>query len=65
MIPNLQTADYIRLLPELILIVFGVIVMLAEPMVWNWVREPIRAAVNALVGVVIFALLDKTKREYV
>ena len=37
--------------------------MLAEPMVWNWVREPIRAAVNALIGVVIFALLDKAKRE--
>ena len=27
------TADYIRLLPELVLIVFGVIVMLAEPLV--------------------------------
>jgi rod shape-determining protein MreD len=37
--------------------------MLAEPMVWNWVREPIRAGVNALIGVVIFALLDKAKRE--
>jgi hypothetical protein len=32
-------------------------------MVWNWVREPIRAGVNALIGVVIFALLDKAKRE--
>jgi len=37
--------------------------MLAEPMVWNWVREPIRAGVNALVGVVIFALLDKAKSQ--
>jgi rod shape-determining protein MreD len=37
--------------------------MLAEPMVWNWIREPIRAGVNALIGVVIFALLDKAKRE--
>ena len=37
--------------------------MLAEPMVWNWVREPIRAGVNALIGVVVFALLDKAKRE--
>ena len=33
MIPQLQAADYIRLLPELVLIVFGVIVMLAEPLV--------------------------------
>jgi NADH-quinone oxidoreductase subunit N len=32
-IPVLHAADYIRLLPELVLIVFGVIVMLAEPMV--------------------------------
>lgn len=35
--------------------------LLAEPMAWNWVREPIRAGVNALVGVVIFALLDLAK----
>jgi len=35
--------------------------LLAQPMVWNWVREPIRAAVNALLGVVIFALLDRAK----
>ncbi len=35
--------------------------MLAEPMVWNWVREPLRALINALVGVVIFALLDLAK----
>ena len=35
--------------------------MLAEPMVWSWVREPIRAAVNALIGVIIFALLDLAK----
>jgi NADH-quinone oxidoreductase subunit N len=33
MIPQLHAADYIRLLPELVLVVFGVIVMLAEPMV--------------------------------
>jgi NADH-quinone oxidoreductase subunit N len=33
MIPQLTSADYIRLLPELILIVFGTIVMLAEPFV--------------------------------
>jgi rod shape-determining protein MreD len=35
--------------------------LLAEPMAWNWVREPIRAGVNALVGVVIFALLDRAR----
>jgi NADH-quinone oxidoreductase subunit N len=33
MIPQLTSADYIRLLPELILIVFGTLVMLAEPFV--------------------------------
>jgi NADH-quinone oxidoreductase subunit N len=33
MIPQLTSADYIRLLPELVLIVFGVIVMMAEPFV--------------------------------
>ena len=35
--------------------------LLAEPMGWSWVREPIRAGMNALVGVVIFALLDLAK----
>jgi rod shape-determining protein MreD len=35
--------------------------LLAEPMAWNWMREPIRAAVNAFVGVVIYALLDLAK----
>ena len=35
--------------------------LLAEQMAWNWVREPIRAGVNALVGVVIFALLDRAR----
>ena len=33
MIPQLTSADYIRLLPELILIVFGTVVMLAEAFV--------------------------------
>lgn len=33
MIPQLFAADYIRLLPELILVAFGIIVMLAEPFV--------------------------------
>jgi rod shape-determining protein MreD len=35
--------------------------MLAEPMVWNWVRELLRSLINALIGVVIFALLDRAK----
>ena len=35
--------------------------LLAQPMAWSWVREPIRAGVNALIGVVIFALLDLAK----
>jgi NADH-quinone oxidoreductase subunit N len=33
MIPQLFAADYFRLLPELVLVVFGTIVMLAEPFV--------------------------------
>ena len=35
--------------------------LLAQPMAWSWMREPIRAAVNAFIGVVIFALLDLAK----
>jgi rod shape-determining protein MreD len=35
---------------------------LAEPANWSWVHEPIRAAVNAVVGVFLFALLDMTRR---
>jgi rod shape-determining protein MreD len=35
--------------------------LLAEPMVWNWVRELLRAVINTLVAVVIFALLDLAK----
>ncbi|MBT9331192.1 rod shape-determining protein MreD [Paracidobacterium acidisoli] len=37
--------------------------MLAQPLVWNWLREVIRAVVNALVALILFALLDKTKRR--
>jgi rod shape-determining protein MreD len=32
--------------------------MLLQPMVWNWWRELLRAAINALIAVVLFALLD-------
>ncbi|MBV8113641.1 MAG: rod shape-determining protein MreD [Silvibacterium sp.] len=35
--------------------------LLVEPMAWNWIREPIRAGGNALVGVMIYALLDLAK----
>ena len=52
MIPNLQTADYIRLLPELILIVFGVIVMMAEPLV-DPQSDRKSLGVIALVGAVL------------
>lgn len=30
---------------------------------WLWVHELIRAAVNALIGVILFALLDKLRRR--
>ncbi|HVZ17798.1 MAG TPA: NADH-quinone oxidoreductase subunit N [Terriglobales bacterium] len=52
MIPNLQSADYIRLLPELVLIVFGVIVMLAEPLVDQQSNRK-SLGVIALVGAVL------------
>ena len=35
--------------------------LLAEPMIWNWVRELLRALINTLVAVAIFALLDLAK----
>jgi rod shape-determining protein MreD len=35
---------------------------LAEPASWSWIHEPLRAAVNAVVGVLLFALLDMTRR---
>ncbi len=34
---------------------------LSEPVGWSWLHEPLRAAVNAIVGVVLFALLDLTR----
>lgn len=37
--------------------------MLALEVGWSWVHELIRAVVNSLVAVVLFALLDHTKRE--
>ncbi len=39
--------------------------MLGQPFAWHGVHEAIRAAVNAVVGVVLFAILDLTRRtEY-
>jgi rod shape-determining protein MreD len=35
---------------------------LAEPVAWSWVHEPLRAVVNAVVGVILFALLDLTRQ---
>lgn len=35
--------------------------LLAQPLAWSWVHELVRAAVNAPVGVILFALLDMTR----
>lgn len=35
--------------------------MLARPMGWNWIMEGISAAINAVVAVILFALLDRTR----
>ena len=37
--------------------------LLAEPAEWSWVREPLRALINAVAGLVLFALLDMTRRS--
>ncbi len=37
--------------------------LLAQPVGWSWLHEVIRAVVNALVGVMLFALLDLTRGE--
>lgn len=37
--------------------------MLAQPMPWGWVHEVVRAAVNTLVALILFALLDRLKRR--
>src|SRR4051812_29840883 len=52
MIPQLTSADYIRLLPELVLIVFGVIVMMAEPFVDQQSNRK-SLGVIALIGAVL------------
>ncbi|MBB6146053.1 rod shape-determining protein MreD [Silvibacterium bohemicum] len=35
--------------------------LLAQPLVWNWLHELLRAAINALIAVVLFALLDRAR----
>jgi rod shape-determining protein MreD len=35
--------------------------LLALPMTWNWLNELLRAAINALIAVVLFALLDRAR----
>jgi rod shape-determining protein MreD len=35
--------------------------LLAQPLVWNWLHELLRAVINALIAVVLFALLDRAK----
>jgi rod shape-determining protein MreD len=35
--------------------------LLIQPMIWNWVHELLRAAINALIAVVLFALLDRVR----
>ena len=52
MIPQLTSADYIRLLPELILVAFGTIVMLAEPFVDQQSNRK-SLGIVALVGAVL------------
>ncbi|HTX40859.1 MAG TPA: rod shape-determining protein MreD [Acidobacteriaceae bacterium] len=37
--------------------------MLGQPFAWHWVHEIIRAAANSLFAVILFALLDRTRRE--
>src|SRR3954467_13627141 len=52
MIPQLTSADYIRLLPELILIVFGTVVMLVEPFV-DQQSDRKQLGVIALIGALL------------
>lgn len=39
--------------------------LLAQPYAWGWIHELIRALLNAVIGVILFALLDLAKeKEY-
>jgi rod shape-determining protein MreD len=37
--------------------------MLGTNLTWNWLHELLRAGVNTVVGVILFALLDRTRRR--
>lgn len=37
--------------------------MIEQPYAWLWVHEGIRAAANAVLGLMLFALLDKARRR--
>ncbi|MGC2160530.1 MAG: rod shape-determining protein MreD [Silvibacterium sp.] len=37
--------------------------LLAEPLPWGWLYQLLRAAINMLVAVILFALLDRLKRR--
>lgn len=37
--------------------------MLGQPFAWHWLHEIVRAVVDALAGVILFALLDLTRRD--
>lgn len=39
--------------------------MLGQPFAWHWLHEIVRGLANALVGVILFALLDLTQRREV
>jgi rod shape-determining protein MreD len=35
--------------------------LIAEPLAWSWIHQIVRAAVNVGLGLVLFALLDRTR----
>ena len=35
--------------------------LIAEPLQWSWLHELLRAAVSVILGVVLFAMLDRTR----
>lgn len=37
--------------------------MLGQPFAWHWIHELVRAVVDSLAGVILFALLDLTRRR--
>jgi rod shape-determining protein MreD len=37
--------------------------MLGQPFAWLWVHELIKAVINALVGIILFALLDLSRKH--